>query len=1558
MKNGHASPLDVSRVLKNARLVVVGGTGFLGKVWLSLLLERYPEVGKVFLVVRSKATRDSEARFWTDIAGSKTFDPLRARYPGAAFEDFLREKVAVLDADVSKPLCGITGDLLRELTGTVHALVNVAGVVDFNPPLDEAMLTNAAGVQNLIVLAAALGDVPILHTSTCYVAGYRSGRIQECDPRDFPFPRYEEVKNARWEPTREITEGLDLVRSIKRHVDDAFRVTALEEEARKNLERKGEPTRGPIFEAEYKKVKDKHIAAETERIGMERATYWGWPNTYTYTKSLGEQVLAASGLPFTIVRPSVIESAIRYPFPGWNEGINTMAPITYMFMKGHMQVPYSEKTSLDVIPVDMVSAGMILALAALLDRSHEPVYHLGSSDTNILPMRRIIELCGLYKRMHYTKTGKGNPVVNFVQAHWEPTPVTKKGFFSHGAPAISNAAKTVSNFLRKSAVGPAAMVLKPAARALESYSEVAGRNGEIFSLFVPFMAETDYRFVTDNVRSLYARVTPDDRAKLDWTPEKIDWRHYLQEVQLPGLDKWVMPEIEEKIARPTRPLRAYVSLYDVLDEAAERHEHQVGLMRLEDDGFARVTYLEWKARAEATAARLSEAGVQAGDRVLLAAGNHPDWPIAYFGVLRAGAVAVPVDAGLDAVPLGNILRASRATAAIVDEKVAARLDTLGSLAVARFDIHAVTEQDDSLRPPAAPVASRDTLASVIYTSGTTGTPKGVMLTHGNFTSLIGSLAPIFPLDWGDRMLSVLPLHHTFEFTCGMLLPLSRGAPIVYLDELTGERVIQAMREARISAMVGVPALWQLLERKITAQIKERGPAVEAMFDMALTLNRLLGEKVGADVGRVLFGQVHQALGGRLKYLISGGAALPKDTAKLFASMGLHLSEGYGLTEAAPVLTVSKAAPGAKLGNVGKPIPGVQVKILNPDPSGVGEVLARGPNVMQGYADDPESTAKTVDAEGWLHTGDLGMIDRKGQLTIVGRSKEVIVAANGENLYPDDVERALGTIEYIKELVIVGIDDPKGGERAALLAVPDTEGVEPEDRPARREKAMRNLRNALKNLPPSWQPSVVLPYDAELQRTSTRKIKRSAAKPIVERLVAATAGVAQVTKPEGGPSALTPVRAAVAAIARKAPHEIAATTNLRADLGFDSLMAMELSVALEATNGGRSVPDLVALETVADIERALGVQEERAVEKTEEKTETRAIDDGEEKTVTFPEPVKDVARAALSVVQREFYGSVMSPKVTGRAFIPYNRNALVVANHSSHLDMGLVKHALGSYGKDLVALAARDYFFDTPLKRAFSENFTNLAPFDRDAGLHHTLKEVGQLLDAGKTVLIFPEGTRSPDGAMRKFKGAVGFLALHHRVDVLPVYLGGTFDALPKNAVVPKKRDVVARIGPSLSVDEVARLTRGMKPVEAARTVTRLAQRAVEALRDGNILDLTTIESAREPEAPKRHPLVELFDELNRRFVPGRVDTPVSFYFTLGAEPEAKWTVKVSPTLCEVVNGKPDNSTADCVLKTSPEIFTRIVREGYQPGVSEFMSGAIKSNDVGLLQTFTQAFQLG
>jgi long-chain acyl-CoA synthetase len=1014
----------------------------------------------------------------------------------------------------------------------------------------------------------------------------------------------------------------------------------------------------------------------------------------------------------------------------------------------------------------------------------------------------------------------------------------------------------------------------------------------------------------------------------------------MHDVNLPGMEKRVLPVLDKRLEKELKPFRAHETLVTLLGEMAMRHDLALSLQRMEKDGLSRITFRDVKARAEACAARLAASGVVKGDRVVLSAPNHPDWAIAYFGVVRAGATAVPLDPHLDEAGFQNIVRESGAKLVLDAEK-----------------LHAFTAADPALVPPVVEVEPSD-VASLIYTSGTTGTPKGVKLTHGNFLSLIAALAPIFPLGRGDRVLSVLPLHHTFEFTCGLLLPFSRGARVVYVDELNGERITHGLKAARVTAMVGVPALWQLLERRIVAQVKEKGPLFAAAFHWGAELNRFLGKNLGLDAGKLLFGPVHDALGGNIKYLISGGAALPKETHKLFAGLGLHLSEGYGLTEAAPVVSVAKPSPKSPPGHVGKPVPGVEVRIHEPDDQGVGEVLTRGPNVMAGYTDDA-ATARAIDADGWLHTGDLGRLDRQGRLVIVGRSKDVIVTASGENVYPDDVEQKLGKVAYIEELALAGILAPSGGERIGCLAVPARDDTV--DRAARLERATRSLRDALAKLPYGQQPAVVHLVDAPLPRTATRKVKRGEVRDLLERTALATA------RPKEGEEHLGAVKRAIAIVRGKDAHDVAGAMTLLGDLGFDSLTLTELLVALEAKYGAIDPAALQACLTVGDVEalvegrRSIPPQPPRLRSgETESRTKTIEGRNGEKDApIEIPDEVRELGKRLIGKVQDAFYGGVMTSKVYGRSFIPHNRNTIVVSNHASHLDMGFVRHALGTYGEDIVSLAAQDYFFDgNGLRRAFFENFTNLVPLDRKGTLRTAERQAAQVLEGGKTMLVFPEGTRSPDGEVHEFKPLVGHLALAYGVDILPVYLSGTRDALPKGSMlVPRRRDIAARIGPPLCVADLRRLTEGMTPSDAAREVARLARQAVLALKGGHTLDLSRMQKGEE-EKKEEHPLVSLFQELETKFQRQAIDRPVSYYFTLGSHALAKWTVKVGPEACEIKPGKPDGGTADCVLKTSAEIFTKIVRESYTPGAAEFLSGAIKSNDVELLQTFQKVFNLG
>ena len=311
--DGQRSRLDLEGILRGRRLVVVGGTGFLGKVWWTFLLSNYPAVGHLVLVVRTRDGQTAEERFWKEIATNECLRALREEH-GSDFEAFLRSKITPVAGDVMHSYCGLSSQVREDLRGEVDAVVNASGVVDFDPPLDEALQVNAFGVQNLVGLAKDLGGVPLLHTSTAFVAGDRTGIIEETDPREFPFPRAHELEQAHWDPDREIEECLDVVEQARHRSGDAFRQSRFLAEAKERLLSRGEPARGPVLEAEVQRVKRKFVEARLAETGTERARFWGFPNTYTYTKAIGEQIVASSGLAFTIVRPAIVESTCHYRF--------------------------------------------------------------------------------------------------------------------------------------------------------------------------------------------------------------------------------------------------------------------------------------------------------------------------------------------------------------------------------------------------------------------------------------------------------------------------------------------------------------------------------------------------------------------------------------------------------------------------------------------------------------------------------------------------------------------------------------------------------------------------------------------------------------------------------------------------------------------------------------------------------------------------------------------------------------------------------------------------------------------------------------------------------------------------------------------------------------------------------------------------------------------------------------------------------------------------------------------------------------------------------------------
>jgi long-chain acyl-CoA synthetase len=501
--------------------------------------------------------------------------------------------------------------------------------------------------------------------------------------------------------------------------------------------------------------------------------------------------------------------------------------------------------------------------------------------------------------------------------------------------------------------------------------------------------------------------------------------------------------------------------------------------------------------------------------------------------------------------------------------------------------------------------------------------------------------------------------------------------------------------------------------------------------------------------------------------------------------------------------------------------------------------------MKGYYENQDATDAVL-REGWLHTGDLGRLDEDGNLFIVGRKKEMILGTSGENVYPDELEEVYRDTMYIKELSVVGLPHGDGGETVAMLVVPDYEYDEDMPRERVRERVRDHVRDISKTLPLYKRAKVVHLWDYDLPKTSTRKVKRREVVAELERLDRASKGATAAVKEaqsSGGASGSW-VRDVIAQVAQKKRATVTPESRLD-ELGFDSLMFTELGVAIEAA--GIELPDqgeLSSFETVADVESYI----ERHGGAKPAKGRSNAVDDDDDSDdIHVPAPLVTAGRRVLAFGQRMTYKRLLRTDVFGSTFVPPFGGYIVAANHASHLDMGLVKHALGEYGDELVALAAKDYFFEDPVRRMYFENFTNLVPMERYGSLRESLRIAGDVVRQGDILLIFPEGTRSTTGVMVDFKASLGYLAMNNKCGILPMYLAGTHDALPKGSYLPKQREISCHIGPFIDYPQLVEMTEGATRAETYRRIATNVERVVRKLCPED-LEWTLGDSGRTPVA--------------------------------------------------------------------------------------------------------------
>ena len=1423
-------------------ILLLGGTGFLGKVVVGMLLEHFPEVRRLYLMVRARDLEGSRTRFREMVEESAAYEPLRRRHGDRGW-DFLNERVEVLPGDITDADLGFGEDEARRIAGDIDLVLNCSGRVEFNPPLENSMSTNVRGTRNVIAFARRMRRPALVHISTCFVAGNRSGEIYEDEPLIGYFPRRDR-EDQEFRVDREIEDCERLAARVRDESNDKSRADEFREAARRRFRDEGRnPDDARALRLAIAAERRNWVRRRLRDLGIEKAQGWGWPNIYTYTKSLGDQLVAeADDVVRAIVRPAVVESALSFPMTGWNEGFTTSAPLVRMALRGQNLFPVKDGVVLDVVPVDLVASATLAVAAETIVAEPHLVYQVASGDRNPSEASRLVDLVGIYKRRHFRNKPGGLKLWNEILARMEATRVRSDRFEQQTLKWMRRSAEGLHGALDRTAaepLGPMAAAVDSLRKQVRSFEDFVVRGERHYHTFRPFIAGERFIFRADNTRDLFSRLDGND-GKLYFRPEEIDWYDYWLHVHLPGLEKWVFPTLErEERGRPRRVYQ-YKSIAELFESCTSNHPGRVAMRITRGGREERYTYADLRECVRRAAAFLHAEGYGPGDHIGLLAENAPEWGMAYFAIVRLGAVAIPLDRDTRPEEVRRLLTAGDAKALVVSDALHDRHGPLGSgdprggfRDIPFAELFAVGDQAEEARRiealPRPPTAT--SLASILFTSGTTGSPKGVMLTHRNFCSLVAKLLTLYDIGPKDGSLSVLPLHHSFEFTTGFLLPLSRGAQIAYLDELSGDAITSELRKGQTTCIVGVPALWEMFRKNLLKRFGDRSPRAEDLAVALVDAAYLLREDTGVNLGPALFLPIHAALGGRIRYLISGASALSETDWKFFRGLGFQLDQGYGLTEAAPVLTVTPPEGRIPAGSAGRALPGIEVRIADPDASGIGEVIARGPNIMAGYYRNEEATREVLRG-GWLHTGDLGRLDEDGHLFLSGRRKDVIVNRGGRNIYPDELEEIYADADLIAEMTVVGLPDGSAEAPAAVIVAKDPG-------PDGRGRVRQHFRETGSRLALHKRVGIVEFHDGPLPRTATRKVKRREVLRWLEaRRRAAASALAQET------AAHDRLFELVASVCERSAAELRAGTRF-AELGFDSLMFNDLAAGVGSEFDVVVTPEeLARMETLGELAVAVGPARSRR-RATARRSSTRATEDAD---VEIPPALARAGRTGLTQVQRWFYHQVLEPTFTGRAHVPSHTHYLVVANHSSHLDMGLVKMALGDQGSNLVVLAAADYFFDNRVKRTFFHNFTNLVPMERRGSLKQSLEMAAGMLRAGHSVLIFPEGTRSRSGEIAPFRRGFAHLAYRCGVGVLPMHLD-TWKAFPPGAVGLRSRRVAARIGPFLSREFLLDFDAGGPRRARDQAVAELVQTIVERLAANEPIRLDELADRLRP-APK------------------------------------------------------------------------------------------------------------
>lgn len=830
---------------------------------------------------------------------------------------------------------------------------------------------------------------------------------------------------------------------------------------------------------------------------------------------------------------------------------------------------------------------------------------------------------------------------------------------------------------------------------------------------------------------------------------------------------------------------------DILHQSILKNTHRPCLHIKREGKYQSWNYSEFHKDLNRLCSVLKKHGLKKGTNAVVIGENSPEWIIAYNGIMLTGACTVPVDPNIPPSEIESITATTEAKVVFCSkvylnlfrtlkekyshiEKIVL-LETKSDGKEPTFEefIKSGNEEKDAFDSNFSP---EDPIV-IIFTSGTTGKPKGVVLTQKNFTAIALHGIPRMKADAEDTMCAVLPLHHVFGSAACIAAALCSGMDVVVVPYVKGPLILEALKDKGVTILPAVPKMISLFYESILHNVKKKGPMVNSVFAGLKTVSATTGDVFGPGFRRSLFSSVHKGFGGKLRLIISGGAALNKKYWNGFRLMGFNILEGYGLTETYGPITVCPAED-PRLGAVGPALPENEIKILAPDENGVGEVLLRGSCIFKGYYKDDELTKDVFDDDGWFHTGDLGRLDKDNYLIISGRKKDLIVLDNGKNVYPDELEDYYGTSPLIEEIGVFGVTH-KDGEIVAAAIVPSKEIRKNHSVVQATDLIYDELIRMGKTIPVYRRISDFITVYTPLPRTTTRKLKKMELRKMYNSIKRKSANR------EIADEQLSVIEMALMETAefkrildciiggspKIDPNIVNPRSHLEIDLGFDSLKRIELLSQIEHRFSIMIPEDLFEkMETVGDLVSLVHEHNSEGKSPSVESVlnlKDRILSDSVEIIKLPPK---------TSPVLTKLSGAVLNIKSSGTDLLKDAKTPLIFAsNHGHLLDVAWILSALPLSLKDdtfYIADKKSDKF--PPIPYAFHQS--NVLKHEKTGDPIEMLKIYLSVIRKNKHLIIFPEGTMSKNGVIGQFKSGIGLLARETGAAIVPVKI-----ASPKHA---------------------------------------------------------------------------------------------------------------------------------------------------------------------------------